>query len=76
MSGPQTNCASSSQINYYSSCRIIEELAETRILAKQLKVLDLNRNDLPGVMYFVWAYGPRSSRRPSISHPPCHVGLR
>jgi hypothetical protein len=57
MSGPQTNCASSSQINYYSSCRIIEELAETRILAKQLKVLDLNRNDLPGVMYFVSLFG-------------------
>ncbi|RLM80797.1 protein TONSOKU isoform X2 [Panicum miliaceum] len=63
LSGPHRSCASSSQKNSYSSCQIIQELAEALISAKQLKVLDLSRNGLSDEaiqsLYSAWASVPR-----------------
>nr|CAB3451284.1 unnamed protein product [Digitaria exilis] len=63
VSGPHRSCASSSQKNSYSSCQIIQELAEALISAKQLKALDLSRNGLSDEaiqsLYSAWASVPR-----------------
>ncbi|PAN08597.1 hypothetical protein PAHAL_1G423100 [Panicum hallii] len=63
LSGPHRSCASSSQKNSYSSCQIIQELAEALISAKQLKVLDLSRNGLSDEaiqsLHSAWASVPR-----------------
>ena len=62
MSAPQRRSGSSS-INCYSSYKIIEELAEALISAKQLKVLDLSCNGLSEEaiqsLYSAWASVPR-----------------
>ncbi|KAJ1281342.1 hypothetical protein BS78_04G298800 [Paspalum vaginatum] len=63
VSGPHRSCASSPQKNSYSSCQIIQELAEALISAKQLKVLDLSQNGLSEEaiqsLYSAWASVPR-----------------
>ncbi|CAL5019911.1 unnamed protein product [Urochloa decumbens] len=80
-SGPHRSCASSSQKNSYSSCQIIQELAEALISAKQLKLLDLSRNGLWDEaiqsLYSAWASVPRGDgmARKHVSKDVVHFSV-